>query len=279
MSNKVLENNIQLIDIKALIKSKNPKLLRILPFFVLNYIKRIIHQDELNEIIIQHNDKYGLDFVEAVLCYFNININVIGKENVPATGRFVFASNHPLGGFDGLIFISAISKICGEVRFIVNDLLMNLKNLSTILVPVNKQGRHSHEYAKIIEQLYQSDVQVLTCPAGLVSRKISGKIIDLPWHKNFITKAVKHKRDIIPVHISGRNSNFFYNLSNLRKFFGIKANLEIFYLADEVFKQKNKTFTLRIGNPISYKLFNPRDSGLSYDEWAEKIKDNVYAMA
>jgi len=206
----------------------------------------------------------------------DITFKIEGLENLDKNGRYLFASNHPLGGPDGIILISIFGKEFSKIKFLVNDILMNIKNLSEIFIPINKHGGQAKKAALMLEDAYQSDATILTFPAGLVSRKQNGKIEDLEWKKSFIAKSKKHKRDIVPIHIDGRNSNFFYNLANLRKFLGLKSNLEMLYLPNELFKQRGKTFTVRIGKPISYQTF---DKSLSYDKWAEKMKRETYKLA
>ncbi|MBI9055569.1 MAG: 1-acyl-sn-glycerol-3-phosphate acyltransferase [Bacteroidales bacterium] len=263
------------ISIRKAFQEKNPKVAKILPNFVYQHIERIVHQKEINDSIPILGDKYGLDFVKAVLDFFEIKIIVIGKENIPREGRNIFSANHPLGGIDGGVLSHVVGEIFPDIRFLVNDLLMNFDNADPIFIPVNKHGKQSIEYVRRIEETYKSDMQMLNFPAGLCSRKIHGKIIDLEWKKSFITKAVQHKRNIVPVHIKGKNSNFFYNLSNLRNAIGIKTNIEMFYLSDEVFKQKGKTITLTFGKPIPYQTF---DKSMPPKEWAKKVKDYVYQL-
>ncbi|MCK4663699.1 MAG: 1-acyl-sn-glycerol-3-phosphate acyltransferase [Bacteroidales bacterium] len=265
---------IPLIDIRKVIKSKNPRLLKILPNFIINYIKKIIHQDEINSFLKINGDKSGVEFISKSLDVFGVSYKVINKENIPENGKFIFASNHPLGGLDGMVLIHAISNICGDVKFLVNDVLLNVKNLESVFIPINKHGGLAKETVKQIDAAFNSNNQILVFPAGLASRKIKGKIVDLEWKKNFVSKSLQHKRDIIPVHIDGRNSNFFYRLANIRKFLKIKANIEMFYLPDEMFKQKSKLITLTIGKPISYKTFKNN----SHKYWAKKIKDEVYSL-
>ena len=263
------------IDIEEVIRNKNPKLLKALPMFLIRYLKRVIHQDDLNDIIENNRDVYGVDFVRKALQMFGTVCTVKGVENVPKEGRFIFASNHPLGGLDGLILISEAGRLFPNVKFVVNDLLMNVKNLESVFVPVNKHGRQSADYARIIDDAYASDDQILYFPAGLCSRKIKGQVIDLVWHKSFISKAVKYKRDIIPVYVEGRNSNFFYGLANFRKKLGIKVNIEMLYLVDEMFKQKGKSIQVVFGAPVSYTQF---DSSKTSSDWATFIREKVYAM-
>ncbi len=264
------------IDIEKVIASKSEKLAKVLPGFIVRYLKKILHQDELNDFLSRNHKKQGIEFADSVLEELDITFEVKGFENIKTDGRYIFACNHPLGGPDGIILISIFGKQFPKIRFLVNDILMNIKNLSEVFVPINKHGGQAKEAAKIIEEAYQSESTMLTFPAGLVSRKQNGKIEDLAWKKSFIAKAKKHKRDIVPLHIDGRNSNFFYRLANLRKFLGLKSNLEMLYLPNELFKQRGKKFTVRIGKPISYQTF---DSSLSYDKWAEKMKRETYNLA
>lgn len=263
------------IDLEEVIRKKNLRLLKVLPKFVVNFLKRIIYQDQINIVIENNKSAYGLDFVSGILKGFGVNVEVSGMENIPASGRFIFASNHPLGGLDGLVLMNEVGKKFPDLKFIVNDLLLNVKNFEPVFIPVNKHGRQSTEYARLIETAYKSDTQILYFPAGLCSRKIKGKIIDLPWHKSFIVKSVQFKRDIIPVYFEGRNTNFFYNLANLRKFLGIKANIEMMFLVGEMFKQQKKKIKLTFGKPLPYTVF---DNSKSPGDWALQMRNIVYSM-
>ncbi|MFH2142507.1 MAG: 1-acyl-sn-glycerol-3-phosphate acyltransferase, partial [Bacteroidota bacterium] len=227
------ENKAVLIDIDEVIKNKNPKLYKRLPGFILRYLKRLLHQDEMNFHLEKNKDNFGLDFVDGILNDFNLNVISSGEDNIPVEGRFLFAANHPLGALESMALMQVVGKHFKDIRFLVNDLLMHLKNIHPIFVPINKHGSQSKESLKKIEDSYASEMQVMSFPAGLVSRKVKGKIIDLEWKKNFISKAIKYKRDIIPVYINGRNSNFFYNFARFRKRIGIKTNIEMLFLPKE----------------------------------------------
>jgi putative hemolysin len=239
------------------------------------YLKRIVHEEELNDFLSKWGHLHDAELVGAGLKEFNIRYKVFGKENIPDSGRHIFVSNHPLGGLDGLVFIWEISKYFPCIKFPVNDILLNIKNLSGIFLPVNKHGSQSREAAFSIEEAYASDCQVLYFPAGLCSRKKRGIISDLKWHKSFISKAIQHKRDIVPCYFSGRNSDFFYNLANLRKLLGIKANIEMLYLPDEMFRQKDKEIDLYFGQKISWETF---DKSRNYNEWADWVRNKCYDL-
>jgi len=263
------------IDVREVFRRKNPKLARFIPGFVFRYLKRIIHEDEINEVMPEIRHLEGLEFVRAGLDHFAINIRSYGREHIPGEGRFIFVANHPLGGLDGLVFAKEVGDIFPNVQFIVNDILLNIENLDPIFVPVNKHGKQSSEYVRRIDETYRSEAQVLNFPAGLCSRKVKGQIVDLEWHKSFINKAKKHQRDIIPVYISGRNSGFFYNLARIRALLGIKANIEMLYLPNEMFKQQEKNIDIIFGKPIDYRVLDKR---FTPREWAQKIKNHVYQL-
>ena len=265
----------QLIDVEQVLRNKNPRLAGLVPKFLINYLKRIIHQDDLNRFLKASGHLQNSEIIGAWLKYLGTNYHVYGSENIPSGGRYIFVSNHPLGGLDGLVFIYELSKYFKDIKFPVNDILLNISNLSGVFLPVNKHGAQAREGAKMIEQAYASDCQILYFPAGLCSRKKKGVIRDLTWQKSFITKAVYHKRDVVPVFFSGRNSDFFYNLANLRNFLGIKSNFEMLYLPDEMFRQKDKDIFMVVGKSISWRTF---DKSKTPAEWAEWVKSESYNL-
>ncbi|HCT31201.1 MAG TPA: glycerol acyltransferase [Bacteroidales bacterium] len=271
-----MQPNNLVIDIEKVIGSKSPKLLKALPRFIIRYIKRIIHQDEINSFLALEGHRKDVDFADAVLNFMQVNYRVEGLENLDDDKRYLFASNHPLGGLDGIVLIHLLGTKYPEIKFPVNDLLMNITPLHGIFIPVNKHGAQLSQNAQILEQAYSSGGQVLYFPAGLCSRKQNGRIEDLEWKKSFIVKSVKHQRDIVPIYFSGKNSSFFYNLSRIRGFLGIKANIEMLYLVDEMFKQKGKDITVTIGKPISYSTF---DNSKTPQYWAKWVKEQVYLMS
>jgi len=196
-------------------------------------------------------------------------------ENIPKSGRYIFVSNHPLGGLDGVLLLKQITENFGYTRSLTNDFLMAVTPFKDWFVPINKVGGQGREALQAIDELYTSDDQILIFPAGLCSRKINGEIVDLEWQKHFIQKAVQYKIDVVPIYFEGRNSNKFYNLAKFRKLFRIKFNIEMMYLVDELFKHKDKTFSIHFGKPLSYESFNSSKKPI---DWAQKVKSDVYSL-
>lgn len=127
-----------------------------------------------------------------------------------------------------------------------------------------------------MDEAFASDRQILTFPAGLCSRKQNGRIEDTEWKKSFVRNAVKYHRDVVPVFFEGRNSDFFYRLARIRKRLGMKMNLEMLYLPDEMFRNKHQTFHVYIGKPIPWQTF---DGSKKPAEWAEWVKQKVYQLS
>ena len=263
------------INIRQLFKTKNPALAKFIPGFIYRYIHNTLHLDFFNDFITRNQYLQGIDFVNQVITEFNVKEHIYGIENVPENGRYIFASNHPFGGFDALLLMRNVHKKIGDLRFLANDILMSIPGLQSLFVPVNKHGSNSREMAEKLNELYDSDVQIMIFPSGFASRKIKGKVTDLEWKKHFITKAIKHKRDVIPVFVGGQNSNRFYRVANLRKLLHLKWNIEMFYLPDELVKQKNADVFIYFGKPIPWQTF---DSTKSHQEWAEWVKQMAYQL-
>jgi 1-acyl-sn-glycerol-3-phosphate acyltransferase len=247
-----MDNGYTRIDVKQVLANKAPKTAGKIPGFVINYLIRTIHQNELNDILSRYRDKQGTDFMEALLDYFDLKLETVHPENIPDDRRCIFASNHPLGGLDGICLSAILGKhYKGRFRCLVNDLLLYIPNLRSIFN------------------------QILTFPAGLCSRKIDGKIQDVEWKKSFISKAVEYQRDVVPVFYEGRNSSFFYRIANIRRKLGMKMNYEMIYLPDEMFKLKHTTFRIHFGKPISWHTFN---NSRRPQEWAQTVRESVYNL-
>ena len=264
------------INVEKLIASKSPKVLKWMPKFILRYLRRIVHEDEVNDFINNNRDKKNIEWCEAVVEFMQIELEVINLEKIPREGKIVIAMNHPLGGMDAMILVSALKGHREDLKFIVNDLLMNLDGMREMFVGVDKHRKKQITSRVQIEELFESDHAVCIFPAGLVSRKTKGVIRDLNWKKTFITYSKKYDRTIVPVYIDGRLSDFFYRLSNIRKFFRIKANIEMLYLVDELLKQKNRKMRFVVGDPIDPEFIKRENSDYKL---AQDVKEKVYELS
>ena len=268
----------KLIDVREALRQKAPSLARKIPAFLVNCLCRLVHEEELNGILEHYPDLEGVAFMQALVREFELTLQVSGREHLPPEEQpCIFVSNNQLGGLDGICLAALLGERYGEnLYYLVNDLLMYIPQLQSIFVPVNKHGLQSREAALRTDAAYRSGRQILTFPAGLCSRRQKGRICDTAWKKSFIRKAVAYRRDVVPVYFDGRNSAFFYRLASLRKRLGIRMNIEMLFLPGEMFKNRRRTFRIRIGVPVPWQTF---DASESPDEWAEWMKEKVYLLS
>lgn len=268
------------LDIKAILKARIPKKKRRwIPSFLITGVERLIRQKELNEILQATYPSHGSEFSRKVLEHLGISVEVKGLENLTDGKRYMFASNHPLGGLDGMALITVLGKKYGDenIRFLVNDMLMNVTPLKDIFLPINKFGKQGRDYAKIINEKMESDSQIFQFPAGLCSRlQDNGEISDMEWQKSFVAKAMEYKRDIVPVYFEGQNSRKFYRIAKWRKKLGIKFNLEQILLPSELCKARGSAFRIIFGKPISYQELI--SSGKTHKELAAEMRKETYKL-
>ena len=267
------------IDIDELLDSKMGRKARGVPRPLVNWLKRIIHQDEVNAYLWESRHLTGTEWLEECVRYLDMTLEIVGVENLPPKddGRlYTFVSNHPLGGEDGVALGAVIGRhYDSRFRYLVNDLLMNLPGLAPLCIPINKTGGQSRSFPAMVESGFQSDNHMLMFPAGICSRRKDGVIRDVEWKKTFVTKSVQYKRDVVPIHFGGQNSDFFYRLANFSDRYVRKVNIAMLFLVDEMYKNTHKTFRVAIGKPIPWQTF---DNSRTPAQWAQYVRDRVYEL-
>lgn len=267
------------IDIDELLKSKMGHKARWIPRPLVSWLKRIIHQEEVNAYLWESRHLTGTEWLEECVRYLDMTLELVGEENLPPKddGRlYTFVSNHPLGGEDGVALGAIIGRhYDSRFRYLVNDLLMNLPGLAPLCIPINKTGNQSRNFPAMVESGFQSDNHMLMFPAGICSRRQGDAIRDIEWKKTFVTKSVQYQRDVVPIHFGGQNSDFFYRLANFSDRYVKKVNIAMLFLVDEMYKNTHKTFRVAIGKPIPWQTF---DNSRTAAQWAQYVKDRVYEL-
>ena len=279
MNQQAANDSQKKIDIVRIMRSKMGDNVNKVPRFLIAYLRKILHEDQINAFLDEHDDIVGTPWLEACVDYLGMKLKIEGEENLPTkddSRLYTFVSNHPLGGIDGVALGSIIGKRYDDrFRYLVNDFLLNLPGLAPLCIGINKTGSQSRNFPAMVEAGFQSNMHMMMFPAGLCSRKINGKIQDLPWKKTFITKSVQYQRDIVPIHFIGQNSPFFYRLANFSDKYVKKVNIAMIYLVDEMYKNIGKEFTIRFGKPIPWQTF---DKSKTPAEWAEYVRQLVHEL-
>lgn len=266
------------INVDKILSDKAGKKARYVPRPVVKWLKHILHQEEINDFLSANRDLEGVDWLEAVIKYLDVTIDVKGLDNLPTdTGeRYTFMSNHPLGGIDGVALGMVLGRhFDNNVRYLLNDILMNLPGLRPLGVPVNVTGAQDRTILKKVDEVFRSDHHLIVFPAGLCSRLIDGRVQDLPWKKTAVQKSLQTGRSIVPVHFSGKNSRRFYRIANISKALHLKFNVAMLFLADEVYRNRGGRFEIRFGKPLPPQYF---DHSRTHTEWAQWLRQQSYEL-
>lgn len=272
---QVSEQSVTSIDIGSIIRARAKGKARYIPSFLIKFLEKFIHQDFINAYL--KRGLVGVPFCKGVLEYLNVTVEVEGLENLPAGDcKCTFVSNHPLGAIDGVTLGWVIGEhYDGKIKYLVNDLLMNLKGLAPLCLPINKLGKQARNFPAMVDEAFGGDNHVIMFPAGLCSRRQKdGTIRDIPWNKAFLKKSIQTKRDIVPVYFIGYNSNRFYNVAQWCKRLHL-PNFAMALLPDEMYRSQGGHYTVRFGKPISWQTF---DKSKTMVEWARWVQDTVYKL-
>jgi putative hemolysin len=262
------------IDMEKILAAKRVKV----PRWLVRWAERLLHVPDLNRGIYMNREYFGLDFVYKFLegkesQDLNVTVRSIGAEHIPSEGYPMVVGNHPLGGPDGLALMGAVGRVRKDIKFPVNDFLLYLPGLKELFFPIDKVNRT--KALASLEEAFGSKNTLLYFPAGMSSRLQKGEVKDLEWKATFIKKAVRYRRDVVPVYTDARNRMRFYRLANLRKRLGVKFNFEMALLPAEMYAQRGKTFTVTFGRPIAWQTFDQRHTAA---EWAQLVKEHVYKL-
>ncbi len=211
------------------------------------------HQD----LFLQHN------IWSALLNLKKIDLTIHGQEHLvhlKSEEGVVVISNHPRGLLDGIClgmlttnllsrphFKFIASSVIGRVFPEIHTQLISVEKISWL----NKNQKYLNGLAlSEALQVLKSNGTLVFHPAGLVSEfrlhSPEGffRVTDLDWDRNLFRLAQKTECAIVPVHISGRNSNGFQCAS----FAGDIAKKSLLFR--EFMKAEGESITLTIRPPI-----------------------------
>lgn len=266
-----------MIEVEQLIANKSPQFFDKSPLITrptLSFLKRLFHENEVNQFLEKNKDSVGFEFIDRVLDHFNFSYQVsqVDRRNIPAIGRVMIIANHPLGALDGLALLRLIGEIRPDVKIVANDLLMSLDGLKSLVLPVdNMGGKTGRQQLKAIMNSLHNDEAVIIFPAGEVSRISPSGVKDQRWNENYLKLAKKTNSPILPVHIGGRNSMMFYTSSILYR------PLSTIQLPNEMFRQRNRKIPMQVGQAIPIQELSKLP--LSDKEKNKLVKRHLYRIA
>lgn len=207
---------------------------------------------KINRLFDGAADYQGREFADHLLENMNITIDVnpTQLENIPKEGGFVVVSNHPFGGIEGVMLLSAIAKVRPDFKIMANFILSHIPNLSECFFAVNPFEKNP-EWKSSVGGIKGAILHLEAgnglgvFPAGEVSRYHGHDYPeDLPW-SNSIARIIKNaKVPVVPVFWEGRNSKLFYAVDKIHPMMGTAR------LCRELANKHDQRFNLQIGKPI-----------------------------
>ena len=264
-----------MLNVEKMIASKYPKLQnnKIIKGAISKFADSIVHQEEINDFLETNSHLGSFEFIDEALENLNFDYSVSHKdmENIPSSGRVVIIANHPLGGLDALALIKLLSKVRKDIKVVANDFLEVFEPIKLLLININnfKARQKKESIAKVYEAL-ENEMALLIFPSGEVSRASAVGIRDKKWHKGFLKFAHRSNSPILPIFIGGKNSKTFYSVSTINK------KLSSLLLSNEMFKQKNKSIEIIVGEMIPNENITPK--GIQQDKLIELYKKQIYNL-
>jgi putative hemolysin len=236
-------------------------------------MKRLCHENQINEFLVANRHKDALSFIEAIIDYFDITIGLKKDEmaRIPAYGRTVIIANHPLGALDALALIHLLKDVRKDIKIVANSFLGQFENLRDILIPMdNIRGKMDRGVVTGIYQALSEEKAVIIFPAGEVSRARPSGVKDTKWKSGFLKIATKMKTPILPIYIKAKNSKSFYLLSMVNR------SLATATLPHEMFKGRGKQIDFTIGKSIPYASYN---IAIPTNEKIKLLRKHFYRVA
>ncbi|MCX6147624.1 MAG: GNAT family N-acetyltransferase [Candidatus Kapabacteria bacterium] len=221
--------------------------------FISFLLHKILYVNEMTKFIQSHQSRRGLDMIEDFLEYldFSYTISDKDKRRIPAEGKLICVSNHPLGGLDGLVLLQTIGEVRKDVKILANGILANIEAISGNFIPIEMYSNGpKRSQLESIKKCLENEEAIIIFPAGEVSRMSGLGIKDKDWSRSALYFASKYNAPILPMFVKGRNSLLFYFTSIISK------KLAMFLLPSEMFNKKGKTIHIRVGDPIPAKVFS-----------------------
>lgn len=220
---------------------------------VVSFFKSVFHENEINDFINANGHLESFSFIEAILEYFNIDVNINKNQlsRIPSYGRVVIIANHPLGALDALALLHVIRDVRKDVKIVASNFLSEFENISDLLIPIeNVKGKMERSSVESIHNALKKEQAVIIFPSGEVSRARPSGIKDTKWRKGFLKIASKMQAPILPIYIGAKNSKSFYLLSMINK------SLATAIIPHEMFKYQDKNISFDIGKSIPYESYN-----------------------
>lgn len=211
----------------------------------------------------------GLEIMDYMSNLLHLEVSVSGVDHIPATGPALVTPNHPAGIADGIAVYDAFKHIRDDMCFVANrDAIRASSGLADIIIPVEwrvqeRNAQKTRETVRAINQAFKEDRLVVIFPSGRLAEPTLRGLKERPWQTTALSFARRNEVPVIPMHIKGENTAFYYVT------WYINAELKDMTLFREIVKKEGRPYRITVGEP--FRLAQKVDIG----EMTERVRQFV----
>ncbi len=260
-------------------------IVKMAPFFkgkrrLVEWFMKVLDIDKVNWIHDHNFDTPGPQFCRGLLEDLNIKLRIDNEkvlDNLPE-GAFITISNHPFGALDGITLIDIIGRRRPDFKVMVNMILNYIVAMRPNFIAVDQTASDDPaKKAVSMKGIKEAIMQVRKghpigfFPAGAVGNYNKHlKFEDREWRESIIRLIQQLKVPVIPIFFHGYNSWWF-------RFLGIVSwQLRTLRLPAEVFRRKNDTLHISVGNPITVEEIEAHSGSLK--ELGDFLRERTYSL-
>ena len=231
---------------QKIVKSRLWPVIKPILYKILRYKEAVRMADELGPL----PGPAAMDYVSRLL---SLDLDITGLDNIPRTGPFIIAANHPTGIADGVAVYDALKKVRPDFAIFTNrDAIRVNPRLADFLIPVEwreelRDRTKMRETLRLTSRAFAEGRAVVIFPSGRIAYWRDGRLNERPWQSSAITLARKQGLPILPVNVEARNSGLFYWFAN-----GGFTELRDMTVFHELLNKRGKTFRIRFGPLIPH---------------------------
>lgn len=192
----------------------------------------------------------GLEIMDYMSNLLHLNVSVRGREHIPRSGPALVTPNHPAGIADGIAVYDALKDIRNDMCFVANrDAIRASAGLADIIIPVEwrvqeRNTQKTRETVRAINQAFKEERLVVIFPSGRLAEPTFRGLKERPWQTTALSFARRNEVPVIPMHIKGENTLFYYVT------WYINTELKDMTLFREIVKKEGRPYSITVGEPF-----------------------------
>ena len=258
--------------IDEIIEERCPKLMsnKFLWLAIKPTIFKIFKYQTAKNITDDISDISGFECFNYLTNLLKFNLDIRNIELVPKNGPIILAGNHPTGLTDGIVMFEVMKDRRPDYTLYANiDMIKLSKGFEDIIIPVdwnddNKNIGKSKEILKRTKETLNEGKCLLVFPSSRLSKRKGFKLFERPWLNTVVKLSKKYNAPIVPFHMDGHNSLFYYFLDIFNE------ELKNISLFNELVNKEAFKYTITFGHQI-----DPLDINGDINKETSRIQNHV----